>query len=132
MRAEPGGIAGVVLAFALAACQAAAPIDMTDPRVTAGAEKSCADLEISSVRCTLLTLRAARSLDDERPDHAPVASQAIHEAEAPAEGQERLPDSVVVPGVVVFTLEDGSRVGVPLLCPRTPSVTDDACNPAVR
>jgi hypothetical protein len=39
---------------------------------------------------------------------------------------------MVVPGVVVFTLEDGSRVGVPLLCPREPSDADQACDPRVQ
>lgn len=126
-------VAAALFALAVAACQPAQPaIDMTDTRVAAGAPRSCAELELSSVRCTLLTLRAAQRLEVDRPDHAPVASQAMHEATAPAEGKEGVPDSIVVPAVVVFTLEDGSRVGVPLLCPRASDGSDRACDPRVQ
>jgi hypothetical protein len=121
-----------LLALALAACQPAPAIETTDPRVAAGPAKSCADLEISAVRCTLLTLRAAAQLDDERPDHAEVTAQAMHEAVEPVAGQSPLPDSTVTPAVVVFTLADGSRIGVPLLCPREPSAADRACDPRVQ
>lgn len=128
-RSRRGGAA--LLAVVVIACRPAAPIDVTDPRVAVGAERSCHDLGLSSVRCTLVTLRAAQLLEEERPDHAPIESQALHEAVAPPAGQEGVPASTVVPAVVVFTLEDGSRVGVPLLCPATPG-DDEACNPQVR
>jgi len=32
----------------------------------------------------------------------------------------------------VFELEDGSRIAVPILCPRGGSTTDNACNPRVQ
>jgi len=120
------------LALGLVACQTTPAIDMIDARVTAGAGKTCAELELSSVRCTLLTLRAAKALDEERPNHARVTSQAFHEAGEAGAGQSAMPDSIVVPGVVVFTLDDGTRVGVPLLCPRQPDSSDQACNPRVQ
>ena len=125
-------VALTLVTATLAACATAPAIETTDPRVTAGPPRSCADLDLSSVRCTLLTLRAARMLDDQRPNHPRVTAQAFHEAGGPAPGQSPVPDGLVVPGVVVFTLEDGSRIGVPVLCPREPSDADRACDPRVQ
>ena len=119
------------LLVALGAC-GGQTVDMTDPRVTAGAERSCEQLELSEIRCSLLTLRAAQELDTARPGHARVADRAMHEAGDPAAGQERLPATLVVPAVVVFTLEDGQRVGVPLICPRDADGSDRACDPRVQ
>ena len=62
---------------------------------------------------------------------ADVASRAVHEVGAAPAGQSPLPDSQVVAAVFVFTLADGSRVGVPILCPRDPSGADRACDPRV-
>ncbi|HVL53306.1 MAG TPA: hypothetical protein VM344_03515 [Vitreimonas sp.] len=120
-----------LLAGLLAACQAfPAPIQMTDPRVTAGAERSCEQLGLSDIRCTLLILRAAAELDRSHPD-AVVTGRELHEAGAAPAGQSPIPSSQVVAAIVVFTLEGGSRVGVPLICPRDPAGSDQACNPQV-
>jgi hypothetical protein len=101
---------------------------MIDPRVSAGAQRSCADLELSAVRCTLVTLRGTALLDEQRPDHGAITSQALHAVgEAPA-GQSPLPENTVVPAVVVFTMADGSRIGVPVLCPRGATESDPACD----
>ncbi len=122
----------VLLASALG-CQPATPtIETIDPRVTAGAQKSCSELGLSDVRCTLLTLRAARELDEERPDHAGIDGQTLHEAGPAPAGQSPIPGSQTVAMVVVFQLEDGSQVGVPLFCPSNPSGQDQACDPRIQ
>ncbi len=104
---------------------------MTDPRVSVGAERTCEELELSEIRCSLLTLRAARELDTARPEHPRVTDRSLHEAGDTPSGQEPLPDSLVVPAVVVFTLEGGARVGVPLFCPRDADGSDQACDPRI-
>ena len=102
---------------------------MTDPRVSAGAQRTCAELELSAVRCTLVTLRGTKLLDEQRPDHGEIASQALHAATARAAGQSPLPGDTVVPAVVVFTMADGSRIGVPVICPVGADESDPACDP---
>jgi hypothetical protein len=121
-------VLAVLVGLALAACQAATPVEMSDPRVAAGGVKSCADLGLSDVRCTLLKLRAARELETLRPD-AEATEQELHEAVAPPAGQSPIPGTQVAVAVVVFTLDDGSSLGVPVLCPREPPEGDPACNP---
>lgn len=127
----------LVLAATLAAtvlgCQPTGPaIETTDPRVTVGAQRSCSELGLSEVRCTLVTLRAARQLDEARPGHVSIDTQALHEAGAPPAGQSPIPASQAVAAVVVFTLDDGSRIGVPVLCPTDPSGGDQACDPRIQ
>ncbi len=121
-----------VLVAALAACQPAMPttIPTTDARVATGGVRTCAELGFSDVRCSLVRLRAARQLETDRPD-VRATSQELHEAVAPVAGQSPLPTTQVAVAVVVFTLQDGSRVGVPVLCPRDPSGDDQACNPQI-
>lgn len=121
-----------LLIAGLAGCQPTAPsqIPTTDARVATGAVRTCAELGFSDVRCSLVRLRAARELETDRPDARPTA-QELHEALAPVTSQSPLPVSQVAVAVVVFTLEDGSRIGVPVLCPREPSGSDPACNPQV-
>jgi hypothetical protein len=101
---------------------------MIDPRVTAGAQRSCAELGLSAVRCTLVTLRGTALLDEQRPDHGAIASQALHAVGDAAAGQSPLPEDTVIPAVVVFTMADGSRIGVPVLCPRGAGASDPACD----
>ena len=124
-------LAGVVL-LALLGCAGptASPIQMTDPRASAGAPKSCAELGFSDVRCTFMTLRAAQALERAHPD-ADVASRQFHEAGTPPAGHSPLPTSQVVAAVVVFTLDDGSRIGIAILCPREPSGADQVCDPRI-
>jgi hypothetical protein len=126
-------VPAALLALALAACQAAPPpsVEPIDPRVSVGAARSCHELGLSDVRCTLLRLRAAKTFEEARPE-AVVASQELHEAGTPPHGQSPIPGSQTVPVVVVFILEDGARVSVPVLCPRNPSGNDPACNPQVQ
>ena len=125
-------IAAALVALLLAACQAVpAPVEILDPRIGLGALRSCAELGLSDVRCTLVRLRAARTLQDARPD-AVVTSQVLHEAGAAPAGQSPIPRSQLVAAVVVFTMNDGSRVGVPVLCPTDPSGADRTCDPRIR
>ena len=123
-----------LVAVAVAACQATPstpPVDMTDARVALGPTKTCKDLGISSVRCTLLTLRATTKLDEARPGHAKIATYEFHEPASPPAGASAIPSSEVVAGIVVFTLQDGSKVGIPIVCPRAAG-GDQACNPEVQ
>jgi hypothetical protein len=119
-----------VAAVAMAGCQLSAPtIDMTDARVAAGAQRSCAELELTEVRCTLITLRGAALLEEQRPDHPDLTGAAVlHEART-ADGQSPLPENTVVPAVVVFTTADGAKIGVPVLCPAGADESDPACDP---
>jgi hypothetical protein len=122
------------LAVAVAGCQAAPstpPVDMTDARVALGLAKTCEDLAISPVRCTLLTLRATTRLDEARPGHAKITAYEFHEPATPPAGGSAIASSEVVAAIVVFTLRDGSRVGIPIVCPRAAG-GDQACNPEVR
>lgn len=123
--------ATALLAVVFAGCSGQ-PVDMTDPRVSAGAERSCAELELSEIRCSLLTLRAASELDTARPGHARVTGRTLHEEGDRPAGQEPVPDSLLVPAVVVFVLEGGERIGVPLFCPRSSDGADRACDPRVQ
>ena len=132
-RVPAAGAARLLVALLLVACQAATPsIASTDARVAVGAKKTCAELKLSDVRCTLITLRAARELDRVRPDHARVTAQELHEATTPPAGQSGLPSSQVAAAVVVFTLEGGERVGVPVLCARDSAGGDQACDARVQ
>jgi hypothetical protein len=128
--AAPAALLALALLGVAGACQPTAPaIDMTDPRVAAGPQRSCAELELTEVRCTLVTLRGATLLEEQRPDHPELKSGAVlHEAET-ASGQSPLPENTTVPAVVVFTTTDGSRIGVPVLCPVGADESDPACDP---
>jgi hypothetical protein len=125
-------VIAAALAVALAACQAApAPsVEPLDPRVSVGAIRTCAELGLSDIRCSLLKLRAAKALLDTHPG-AVVESQELHEAGTPPAGQSAVPGSQVVAMVMVYVLDGGSRVSVPVLCPRDADGGDPACNPQV-
>ena len=105
---------------------------MIAPDVYVGAERSCRDLDLSDVRCTAIILRAVVELDEARPGHAAVKSRSLHADGQPPAGTTPAPRTVDVPAIVVFLLEDGKRVAVPILCPRGGSTTDNACNPRVQ
>jgi hypothetical protein len=109
-----------------------ASYDVIAPGVYVGAERSCRDLELSDVRCTAIILRAVIELDEARPGHAAVKSRSFHAEGQPPSGVSPAPRTVDVPAIVVFLLEDGKRVAVPIFCPRGGSTTDNACNPRVR
>jgi hypothetical protein len=128
-------LAGLV-ALAMAGCQGVATptpsdVEMLDTRVTVGPERTCAEMQFSDTRCTLLTLRAARHFEDARPD-VDFASQELHEAGPAPAGQSPIPASQVAVAVFVFVLDDGSRIGVPVLCPAAGSTTDQTCNPQLQ
>jgi len=128
-------IIAVALATILfAACQQATPDvdDVTEPGILVGAQRSCAELELSDIRCTTLVLRAAAALDAARPDHADVTGQTLHEEGNPPAGTTLPPRTTTIPLIVVFTLEDGRRVAVPTHCPREPAAGDQGCDSRVR
>jgi hypothetical protein len=126
-------LAGLAIALVVAACGTPqASYDVLVSNVFVGAERSCADLELSDVRCTAIILRAARELDDMRPGHALVKSRSLHEKGQPPAGASVAPLTEDVPAIVVFVLADGTQVAIPILCPRGGSTTDNACNPRVQ
>ena len=127
-------IAVALAALLLGACQQATPDvdDVTEPGVVVGAQRTCAELDLSDIRCTTLVLRAAATLDAERPDHADVTGQTLHEEADPPAGTTNPPRTTTIPLIVVFTLEDGSRVAVPTHCPREPASGDQGCDLRVR
>lgn len=124
---------GLALGFVLAGCGTPqASYDIIAPDVYVGAERSCSDLELSDVRCTAMVLRAATELEKERPEHAAVKSRSFHAVGQPPAGASAPPRTTEIPAIVVFALEDGKQVAVPIVCPRGGSTTDNACNPQVR
>jgi len=125
----------LVIALALVGCGPTAPtgsFDVTEPGVYVGAARSCAELGLSDIRCTTLTLRAAAALDTARPNHSPIASRTLHEAGQPPAGVSLEPRTTTVPVIVVFRLQDGSQIAVPTFCPRNPPAGDRGCDPRVR
>jgi hypothetical protein len=125
--------AGFAFGLSLAACGTPQPsYDVIVPNVYVGPERSCPELELSAVRCTTMILRAARELDDARPGHAAVKSRSIHADGQPPSGVSPAPRTEDLPAIVVFVLEDGRQVAVPIFCPRGGSTTDDACNPRIQ
>ena len=120
------------LGVLLAGCGSPPVYDVIVPNVYVGPERSCRDLDLSDVRCTAIILRAVVELDDARPGHAGVKSRSLHQEGGPPSGVTPAPRTEDVPAIVVFLLEDGNRVAVPILCPRGGSTTDNACNPRVR
>jgi hypothetical protein len=128
------GIAAVLaLGFVLAGCGTPqASYDVIAPNVYVGAERSCRDLELSDVRCTAIILRAVKELGEARPGHAAVKSRSLHADGQPPSGVTPAPRTEDVPAIVVFVLEDGKQVAVPIFCPRGGSTTDNACNPRVQ
>lgn len=124
---------GIALGFVLAGCGTPqASYDVIVPDVYVGPERSCRDLEFSDVRCTAIVLRAAKELDEARPGHAAVKSRSIHADGQPPSGVSPAPRTEDVPAIVVFVLEDGTQVAVPVFCPRGGSTSDDACNPRIQ
>jgi hypothetical protein len=127
-------LCAALLPVVLAACQpgpSTNDVELLDGRVTIGPERSCGDLGFSDTRCTLLTLRAARHLEEAHPD-ATIAERELHEAGPAPAGASPIPSSQEAVAVFVFTLDDGSRVGVPILCPTGGSTSDQACNPLLQ
>lgn len=126
-------LAGLILGLSLAACGTPqANYDVIAPDVYVGAERSCSDLELSDVRCTAMVLRAATELEEARPGHAAVKSRSFHAVGQPPAGVSVPPRTTEIPAIVVFALEDGKLVAVPIVCPRGGSTADNACNPQVR
>jgi hypothetical protein len=124
---------GLALGLVLAACGAPQPsYDVIAPNVYVGAERTCGDLELSDVRCTAIILRAVMELDEARPGHAAIRSRSLHAEEQPPSGVSPAPRTEDVPAIVVFVLDDGTRVAVPVFCPRGGSTSDNACNPRVQ
>jgi hypothetical protein len=124
-----------VLAVGLAVVACGGPqqsYDVVAPNVYVGAERSCHDLAMSDVRCTAIVLRAVKELDTERPGHAAVKSRSFHEEGQPPSGASAPPRTTDLPVIVVFALEDGKQVAVPIFCPRGGSTADNACNPRVK
>ena len=134
MSLRPRGIAAVlVLGFVLAGCGTPqASYDVIAPNVYVGPERSCHDLGLSDVRCTGIILRAVAELDTARPGHAAVKSRSIHDEGQPPSGVSPAPRTEDVPAIVVFVLEDGKQVAVPIFCPRAGSTSEDACNPRIQ
>jgi hypothetical protein len=130
MRAVLAALVGL----AIVGCQATpspADVEMLDERVTAGPERTCSELGFSATRCTLLTLRAANHLEEARPE-AEIESRELHAAGPAPDGRSPIPASQVAVAVFVFVLADGTRVGVPVLCPAAGSTTDQTCNPQLQ
>jgi hypothetical protein len=124
---------GIALGFVLAGCGTPqASYDVIAPNVYVGAERSCHDLELSDVRCTAIILRAVKELDEARPGHAAVKSRSLHADGQPPSGVSPAPRTEDVPAIVVFVLEDGMQVAVPIFCPRGGSTSDNACNPRIQ
>jgi hypothetical protein len=123
----------VAFGLLLAACGTPqASYDVIAPDVYVGAERSCRDLDLSDVRCTAIVLRAVIELDEARPGHAAVETRSFHEEGQPPAGASVPPRATEIPAIVVFGLEDGKQVAVPIFCPRGGSTTDNACNPRVQ
>ena len=121
------------LGVALAACGTPqASYDVIAPDVFVGAERSCRDLDLSDVRCTAIVLRAVKELDTARAGHAAVKTRSFHEEGQPPAGVSVPPRTTEIPAIVVFALEDGKQIAVPIFCPRGGSTTDNACNPRVQ
>jgi hypothetical protein len=133
-RTLRAALAALVLASAsLAACQpTVSPYDVVEPNVFVGPQRTCAELELSDIRCTILQLRAAAALDAQRPGHAGIASRTLHAEGAPPAGQSIPPRTTTIPVIVVFNLEDGSRIAIPTHCPRLPDAGDEGCDTRVR
>jgi hypothetical protein len=126
-------LAGLILGLSLAACGTPpANYDVIAPDVYVGPERSCGDLGLSDVRCTAMVLRATTELEKARPGHAAVKSRSFHAVGQPPAGASVPPRTTEIPAIVVFALEDGKQVAVPIVCPRGGSTTDNACNPQVR
>jgi hypothetical protein len=125
--------AALALGLGLVACGTPqARYDVIAPDVYVGAERSCRDLELSDVRCTAIILRAIVELDEARQGHAAVKSRSLHAEGEPPSGTTPAPRTQDLPAIVVFVLEDGQRVAIPIFCPRGGSMTDNACNPRVQ
>ena len=133
MIAHPGRLVALLAVLVLGACNpvASPSYDVTDPTVRVGPQRSCAELDLSDIRCTLLQLRAATLLDVERPGHGPYTTT-LHEAAAPAAGESVPPRTTVIPVIVVFKLQSGTSVAVPVHCPREPTGGDQACDPRIQ
>jgi hypothetical protein len=133
MTARPRGLVALLAVLVLVACNpvASPSYDVTDPTVRVGPQRTCAELQLSDIRCTLLQLRAATQLDVERPGHGPYTTT-LHQEAAPAAGESVPPRTTVVPLIVVFKLESGPSVAVPVHCPREPTGGDQACDPRIQ
>lgn len=141
-RGLPRRLLGLALAGLVAACQttvspspapsSAPSYDVVEPGVVVGPERTCDQLQLSDIRCTILQLRAAADLEAERPGHADVATRTLHAEGDPPAGTTRPPRTTTIPVIVVFTLQDGTRIAVPTHCPRDGAADDQGCDPRVR
>ena len=124
------------LAIIVGACQPTADttIENLEPGIVVGATRTCDELQLSEVRCSSMKLRAAAMLENARPGHSPIvnARTELHAEGDPPAGQSPAPRTTVVPVIVVFTLQDGSRIAIPVHCPRDPAAGDPACDPRIR
>jgi hypothetical protein len=122
----------VLVAVAASGCGGPAPsYDVTEPNVFVGAERTCAELDLSTLRCNAVQLRAASELEKLRPGHVPVAKRTLHQKGSAPAGASVPPLTQDVAAIVVFELQDGTRIAVPVLCPRGGTTSDDACNPGL-